>query len=71
MPSYARVATAGQVEEGTVNADSKDAAGAILRRQQIQVTSLREKERRIPLIPKLPAARSIPRSSRSSPASSR
>lgn len=43
----------GQAEEGVLTADSKDAAGAILRRQQIQVTSLREKERRIPLLPRL------------------
>jgi len=43
----------GQVEEGVLTADSKDAAGAILRRQQIQITSLREKERRIPLLPRL------------------
>ncbi|HEX9731411.1 MAG TPA: type II secretion system F family protein [Thermoanaerobaculia bacterium] len=43
----------GQVEEGVLTADSKDAAGAILRRQQIQVTSIREKERRIPLLPRL------------------
>lgn len=43
----------GQAEEGVLTADSKDAAGAILRRQQIQVTSIREKERRIPLLPRL------------------
>ncbi len=43
----------GQVQEGVLVADSKNAAGAILRRQQIQVTSLRSKERRIPLLPKL------------------
>ena len=43
---------AGKIEEGVLQADSKEAAGAILRRQQIQVTSLREKEKRIPLLPK-------------------
>ena len=42
----------GKVEEGVLTADSKDAAAAILRRQQIQVTSLRPKEARIPLLPK-------------------
>ena len=42
----------GKVEEGVLTADSKDAAAAILRRQQIQVTSLRPKESRIPLLPK-------------------
>ncbi len=55
MPVYVwkgRNSRSGQTEEGVLNADSKDAAGAILRRQQIQVTSIREKERRIPLLPK-------------------
>lgn len=42
----------GKVEEGVLVADSKDAAAAILRRQQIQITSLRPKEARIPLLPK-------------------
>jgi type IV pilus assembly protein PilC len=41
------------VEEGVIAADSKDAAAAILRRQQIQISSLRSKEARIPLLPKL------------------
>ncbi len=44
--------TAGKIEQGVLVADSRDSAGAILRRQRIQVTSLREKERRIPLLPK-------------------
>ncbi|MEM7349554.1 MAG: type II secretion system F family protein [Acidobacteriota bacterium] len=43
----------GKVEEGVLIADSKDAAAAILRRQQINVTSLRAKDTRIPLLPKL------------------
>ncbi|RMH22532.1 MAG: type II secretion system F family protein [Acidobacteria bacterium] len=43
---------AGEVRGGVLAADSRDAAAAILRRQQIQVTSLREKDRRIPLLPK-------------------
>lgn len=43
----------GKIEEGVLIADSKDAAAAILRRQQIQVTTLRPKEARIPLLPKI------------------
>lgn len=43
----------GKIEEGVLIADTKDAAAAILRRQQIQVTSLRPKEARIPLLPKM------------------
>ena len=43
----------GKVEEGVLIADTKDAAAAILRRQQIQVTSLRPREARIPLLPKM------------------
>jgi type IV pilus assembly protein PilC len=55
MPNFAWKGRtrAGKTEEGIVLADSKDAAAAILRRQQIQVTSLRPRERRIPLLPKL------------------
>lgn len=55
MPTFAwkgRSRT-GRIEEGVLLADTKDAAAAILRRQQIQVTSLRPRERRIPLLPKL------------------
>jgi type IV pilus assembly protein PilC len=55
MPTFAwkgRTRT-GRLEEGILLADTKDAAAAILRRQQIQVTSLRPKDRRIPLLPKL------------------
>ena len=43
----------GKVQEGLLIADSKDAAAAILRRQQIQVSSLRPKDRQIPLLPRL------------------
>ena len=43
----------GKLEEGLLIADSKDAAAAILRRQQIQVSSLRAKDRQIPLLPKI------------------
>lgn len=42
----------GKVGEGVLVADNREAAAGMLRRQQIQVTNLREKERRIPLIPK-------------------
>lgn len=42
----------GKVGEGVLVADNRDAAAAILRRQNIQVVNLREKERRIPLLPK-------------------
>ncbi len=55
MPNFAwkgRTRT-GKIEEGVLIADTKDAASAILRRQQIQVTSLRPKEARIPLLPKI------------------
>jgi type IV pilus assembly protein PilC len=44
----------GQVQEGQLLADSRDAAVAVLRRQQIQITSLRERGREIKLIPRLP-----------------
>ena len=35
-------------------ADTRDAAVATLRRQQIQVTSIREKGKEFPLLPKFP-----------------
>jgi type IV pilus assembly protein PilC len=44
----------GQSQEGQLLADSRDAAVAVLRRQQIQVTSIREKGREIKLIPRIP-----------------
>ncbi|HEY8021536.1 MAG TPA: type II secretion system F family protein [Thermoanaerobaculia bacterium] len=45
---------AGQPQEGQLLADSRDAAVAVLRRQQIQVTNIREKGREIKLMPRLP-----------------
>jgi type IV pilus assembly protein PilC len=44
----------GQNQEGQLLADSRDAAVAVLRRQQIQVTSIRERGREIKLIPRIP-----------------
>jgi type IV pilus assembly protein PilC len=44
----------GQVQEGQLLADTRDAAAAVLRRQQIQITSLREKGREVKLIPRIP-----------------
>jgi type IV pilus assembly protein PilC len=44
----------GQVQEGQLLADSRDAAVAVLRRQQIQITSLRERGREIKLVPRVP-----------------
>jgi type IV pilus assembly protein PilC len=44
----------GQSQEGILLADTRDAAAATLRRQQIQITSLKEKGREIPFLPKLP-----------------
>ena len=43
---------AGQIQEGQLLADSRDAAAAVLRRQQIQITSIKEKGREIKLIPR-------------------
>jgi type IV pilus assembly protein PilC len=45
---------AGGVQEGVLLADSRDAAVATLRRQQIQITTIREKGREIPFLPRLP-----------------
>ncbi len=56
MPSFVwkgRTRT-GQFQEGILLADSRDAAVMTLRRQQIRISSLREKGREIPLLPKLP-----------------
>ncbi|HEY7215835.1 MAG TPA: type II secretion system F family protein [Thermoanaerobaculia bacterium] len=44
----------GQVQEGQLLADSRDAAVAVLRRQQIQITSIRERGREIKLMPRIP-----------------
>jgi type IV pilus assembly protein PilC len=56
MPSfvYKGRSRTGQVQEGTLLADSRDAAVAVLRRQQIQVTNIREKGREIKVLPRLP-----------------
>jgi len=45
---------AGGNQEGVLLADNRDAAIAVLRRQQIQVTNIREKGREIKLVPRLP-----------------
>ena len=47
MPSFVwkGKTRAGQLQEGQLLADSRDAAVAVLRRQQIQVTAIREKGR--------------------------
>ena len=43
----------GSLQEGVLAADSRDAAAAILRKRNISVTNLRERESRIPLLPKI------------------
>jgi type IV pilus assembly protein PilC len=57
MPSFVwkGKSRSGQVQEGQLLADTRDAAVSVLRRQQIQVTSIREKGREIKLIPRLPS----------------
>ncbi|MEM9407249.1 MAG: type II secretion system F family protein [Acidobacteriota bacterium] len=59
MPSFAWKGKnrAGQNQQGVLVASNRDAAMADLRKQQITVTNLRERERRIPLIPRLPVGR--------------
>ena len=55
MPSFVwkgRMRT-GQLQEGQLLADTRDAAVAMLKRQQIQITSIREKGREIKLMPRL------------------
>ncbi len=44
----------GDFQEGILLADSKDAATAVLRQQQIRVNSLREKGREIAFLPRVP-----------------
>ena len=44
----------GQAQEGVLLADTRNAAVATLRRQQIQVTSIRQKGREVPLLPRIP-----------------
>jgi type IV pilus assembly protein PilC len=43
---------AGQTQEGTLLADTREAAISVLRRQQIQVTNIREKGREVKLMPR-------------------
>ena len=45
----------GQAQEGQLLADTRDAAVAVLRRQQIQITSIRERGREIKLMPRIPS----------------
>jgi type IV pilus assembly protein PilC len=45
---------AGEKQAGVLLADSRDAAVATLRRQQIQIVNLREKGKEIPFLPRLP-----------------
>jgi type IV pilus assembly protein PilC len=54
MPSFvwSGRTRAGQSQEGVLLADSRDAAVATLRRQQIQVTTIREKGREIRILPR-------------------
>jgi type IV pilus assembly protein PilC len=56
MPSFVWKgrARSGQIQEGQLLADSRDAAVAVLRRQQIQVLNIKEKSREIKLLPRLP-----------------
>jgi type IV pilus assembly protein PilC len=56
MPSFVwkGKSRSGQFQEGILLADTRDAAAATLRRQQIQITSLREKGREFPFLPKFP-----------------
>jgi len=56
MPSFVwkGKTRSGQVQEGQLLADTREAAVAVLRRQQIQITSLREKGKEIKLIPRIP-----------------
>lgn len=44
----------GAFAEGVLIADSRDAAVAVLRRQNIQITSIREKGREVRILPKFP-----------------
>ncbi|HEV2844435.1 MAG TPA: type II secretion system F family protein [Thermoanaerobaculia bacterium] len=56
MPSFVwkGKTRSGQVQEGQLLADTREAAVSVLRRQQIQITSLREKGKEIKLIPRIP-----------------
>jgi type IV pilus assembly protein PilC len=56
MPSFMWKgrARSGALQEGVLLADSRDAAVATLRRQQIQILNIREKGREIKLMPRIP-----------------
>lgn len=56
MPTFAWKGRtrAGGYQEGVLLADSRDAAAATLRRQQIQIINIRERGREIRLLPRLP-----------------
>ena len=57
MPSFVwkgKSLRTNQLQEGQLLADTRDAAIAVLRRQQIQVTNIREKGREIPVMRRLP-----------------
>ena len=72
MPTFEWKGTArnGQTQTGVLVADSKDAVIAMMRRQQIVVTAVKEKGKEIAL-PKFGGRRSAAARSPSSPASSR
>ncbi len=63
MPSFSWKGKdrSGQTLEGVLLADSRDAAVATLRRQQIQVATVKEKGREIAFLPQLPMRISIKR----------
>ncbi|HTQ80930.1 MAG TPA: type II secretion system F family protein, partial [Thermoanaerobaculia bacterium] len=57
MPSFVwkgKSLRTNQLQEGQLLADTRDAAIAVLRRQQIQVTTIREKGREVPIMRRLP-----------------
>jgi type IV pilus assembly protein PilC len=57
MPSFVwkgKSLRTNQLQEGQLLADTRDAAIAVLRRQQIQITTIREKGRQIPVMRRLP-----------------
>ncbi|MEM9593567.1 MAG: type II secretion system F family protein [Acidobacteriota bacterium] len=55
MPNFAYKGrdSTGKAVDSVIAADNREAAATLLRRQKIQVTSLKERDRRIPLLPKL------------------
>jgi len=60
MPSFiwSGKTRGGQAQEGVLLADTRDAAAATLRRQNIQITSLKEKGRQVRVLPKF--SRGVP-----------